>query len=79
MKKDNSTIALNVLYFEKWIYVLPTFQNKTPITKKSSCFNNSKKGNGEEWNYLAVKNLSALLGEEQQKLYFFFRNVFIPL
>ena len=39
LEKNNPTIALLTCYrLEKWIYILPTFQNTTQIMKKRSFF-----------------------------------------
>ena len=59
-EKNNRTIALNVLYAKKYIYILPMFclKNITQIVKKKFL---SMIPNGEGWHYLAVKKLSALL------------------
>ena len=63
MKKNNDTIALNILYVEK-------FTNKLSAVYKSKYNNKRKKqvillmiGDGIKYHYLAVTNLSGLLQE----------------
>ena len=61
MKKNNDTIALNILYVEQ-------FTNKISVAYKSKYNNKRKKqvillmiGDGKKYHYLAVTNLSGLL------------------
>ena len=63
MKKNNDTIAPNILYVEQ-------FTNKISVVYKSKYNNKRKKqvillmiGDGEKYHYLAVTNLSGLLQE----------------
>ena len=47
-EKNNLTIALNMLYVKKWIYVLTKVREKQVILPMIP--------NGEGWHYLVVKN-----------------------